>query len=250
MLIESLVVLAGTVGQVTDEVEARRAEISADAATRTSLRSNERAGLLQGGDAVRLGGMLQIRYTANFRDGQGAEEDYTGGFSLSRARITAGADLNETWSVFLQGSYSEDGGEFSLLDAWADWKLDDRWMLRLGQFKVPSTREWQIDESKQLAADRSVVNSVFSAGRTQGVAAVYMADEFMVIGAFDDGAGTMNTDFNSPDEADYAFTGRGDWLFAGDWSQLADFQGWKGQETAGQLGGFIHFQDGGGTGAG
>ena len=254
--------LSGTAAPVlaqvasTDEAQASRSEILADASSRTSLLTNadagERTGLewRQGNTSVNLGGMLQFRYTANVRDAEGSQESFTHGFSIPRARLWVNADLNETWSVYLQGNFDSDGGTFVLLDAWADWKLDENWTLRGGQFKVPSLRTWNTPEQNTMAADRSVTNLVFNAGRTQGIAAVYVDDRMRFVGAFDDGAGTLNTQFNAMSEADYAFTGRFDWKFMGDWSQLDQFHGWRGSEQAALLGGFAHYQDGGSTGAG
>ena len=252
LIAPTLVAIAGsTLGQVTDESAAAQAELRADAASRSSLLEG-RGLLAQNGPSVDVGGMLQFRYTANVRDTAdgSTEESFTHGFSLPRARLTVGADLNETWSVFLQGNFDVDGGAFTLLDAWADWELDENWTLRGGQFKVPSSREWQANEYDGLAADRSVFNDVFSAGRTQGLAAIYTSDQFVFIGSFNTGANSLNSDFNGANNADYAFTGRVDWQFAGDRSQLDTFTGWQGQEFAGLLGGFAHYQDGGNTGVG
>jgi hypothetical protein len=245
--------------QVTsDEVQAHRAEIASDAATRTSLLTNDYAGAERGGvtvwrqgdSSVTLSGQFQFRYTMNIRDGQGAEEDFTHGFSVRRAKLIADADLNETWSVHMQGAFDRDGGAFILEDAWADWELDENWTVRGGQFKTPTLREELVSSKRQQAVDRSATNEAFNLDRTQGVMAMYNADKWRFIGAVTMGAYTSNSDFNSPSNADYAFTGRGEWLFAGDWSQLDDFAGWQGQEYAGLVGAAIHWQDGGSTGVG
>ena len=252
MLLTALgVISASTLGQVTDEAAAARSALLADAESRTSQIAGTNR-LLQGGADVRVGGLLQARLVGNRRDvpsGSSAEE-VTHGFSIPRARITLDADLNESWSVFFQGDFNPDGGTFTLLDAWADWDVAENWTARAGQFKMPSTRVWQMDDQYGLTADFSVTNAVFSLGRTQGIAAIYESDEFYYVLSFNDGAATANTEFNSGAEADYGLSGRFDWTFAGDRSQLQDIQGWQGGTYAGLLGGFLHYQDGGRTGAG
>lgn len=242
--------LAGTALAQT-EADVQRAEIAADAARRTSLLANNGSlGALdwQGADPVRLGGLFQFRYTANIRDDEPGEESFTHGFAVQYAQLTADADLNETWSVHLQGNFVRSNGTFTLDDAWADWKLDDSWTLRMGQFKAPFSKERLVSDGKLLAADRSEENSVFALNRTQGLEFIYDSDNWRGWLSFNTGASSINNDFNGASNADYAFTGRGEYRFAGDWAQLSDFTGWEGQENAGAVGAALHYQDGGSTG--
>ena len=48
-------------------------------------------------------------------------------------------------------------------------------------------------------------------------------------------------------EADFAITGRFEWMWAGEWERFQDFTSFSGQENAGKVGGAIHYQDGGET---
>jgi hypothetical protein len=235
-----------------DQAEALRAEMAADAATRTSLVSSTSTGLgtRQGNAGIDFSGQFQFRYTLNVRDVVGNGVGFTHGFSVRRAKLIADAALNETWSVHLQGAFDRDGGVFQLEDAWADWELDDSWTLRIGQFKAPTLAEELASSKSSQAVDRSATNEVFNLDRTQGLMAIYEADKWDFMGSFNTGANTDNTDFNGANHADYAFTGRAEWIFAGDRTQLKDFSGWQGQEYAGKAGGAIHFQDGGSTGVG
>jgi len=255
---------AGTVSSAlaqtttSDEQQANKAEITRDAATRTSLLTNDygvnrNGGLTvwrQGDSSVTLSGQFQFRYTANFRNGGDGEETYTGGFGVRRAKLVAEADLNETWSVKLQGAFDRNGGSFELEDAWVDWELDDNWTIRAGQFKSPTLREELISSKRQQAVDRSVANETFNLGRTQGIMAIYGTDQWRFYASINDGARSENEDFVDPDEADIALAGRAEYLFAGDWSQLRDFAGWQGQEMAGMAGAAIAWETRGDTGGG
>ena len=152
--------------------------------------------------------------------------------------------------MHIQGAFDSDGGSFELQDAWASWELDESWTLYMGQGKTPTLREELVSSKYSQFADRSLTNEVFNLGRTQGVLGAYKSDSWRVVGLFSTGADTANTEYNASNHADYAVTGRVDWLFAGDWEQLEDFAGWQGQEYAGQVGGAVHWQDGGSTGVG
>ncbi len=247
----------GATANAGDDVDRSiRAEISADAANRTSLLTGEyesRAGglvLRQGDSSVAVKGLFQTRYTANIRDAEGSEEGFTHGFSMNNVRLGAQADLNETWSINILGKFDVDGGSFYLLDAWADWELDDNWTMRFGQFKTPFTAEFLQDDGHLMAAGRSLTDSVFGLGRTQGIEGLYKNDNIAFKGSFNDGGGAANTDFNSGGEADFGITGRIEWTFAGNSAQFKDWQGWQGQEAAGYVGGAVHYQDGGSTGVG
>jgi hypothetical protein len=80
--------------------------------------------------------------------------------------------------------------------------------------------------------------------------AIYEADKMTFMGSFNMGANTDNTEFNAGNNADYGFTGRFEYVFAGDKAQLEDFSGWQGQEMAYKAGAAAHYQDGGSTGVG
>jgi hypothetical protein len=240
----ALIALAGsTVGAPAD---LHTSDIARDALTRASL-----AEPMQGAaDPITFSGLFQFRYVSNVRDEEGAEEGFTHGFSVARTQLVADAALNETWSVHIQGEFGASGGVFALQDAWADWKLDENWTLRSGQFKTPFSRERLHSDARQLAVDRSVENSAFNLNRTQGIQAIYDSDSWRAWLCFNTGASSINNDFNGATNADYAFTGRGEYLFAGDWDQLKDFSGWQGQEAAGSVGVAAHYQSGGSTGVG
>jgi len=53
-----------------------------------------------------------------------------------------------------------------------------------------------------------------------------------------------NLEWDVEDVEAVAVTTRGEWLLAGDWSQYADFQAWRGQDTLAVVGGALHFESG------
>ena len=239
------------------------AELSADSANRTSL--------LQGGggtagrddngffisdgagnNTLYFGGTIQFRYTMDFRDdgAVGDQEDFTHGFSNNTVRLRSWGNIwSKDYIYKLVGNFNSDGG-FALEDAYAGYVYGEGFTILAGQMTAPHLWESMVDNEFQLASGRSVVGTYFGGGRTQALAVQYQSDAFRIIGAFGDGAGTLNTYYNSSAEADYALTLRVDVAIAGtDWARFNDFTSWRSQEEfAGKIGGSLHWQDGGETG--
>src|SRR6185295_16738312 len=110
----------------------------------------------------------------------------------------------------------------------------------LGQFRLPLWREWEVDESQQLAATSSLMAEAFNPGYTQGVQLNYAGDHFRMFASLSDGVRASNTAYASPIESDTAISTRLEFKGAGDWSRFDDFTSWRGQPTAWMAGvGFI-----------
>jgi hypothetical protein len=229
------------------------AELLADAAGRSSgLGQAGLAGVRQAdknGFTVNVHGYFQTRYYLNFRDEAPAgDEDLTTGFQMRRTRITVEGDLAPQWGYKVQGNFSRNTGVFELTDGYGTYSPGNDWTITFGQFKLPFSREELVGATVQLSADRSVTNAVFTMNRSQGVQAAYQSGDWRIAGAFSDGGNTVNMDFNSPGEADYALTGRAEWKWAGEWKQFKDFTSFRESGRAGLLGAALHWQSGGETG--
>jgi len=253
--------LAGTsiaVGANAQSVAAN--DLRSDSAHRTSSLADAGGGWEKGsffitdGGANKLSvyGFTQFRYLMNFRDdeGVGENEDITTGFQMRRARIGAKGsiwDKNLTYDIV--GEFSRSSGSFGLLDALGQYKWDNGAAVKWGQYKLPFMREELVSDTRQLAVERSTVNAAFTMGRAQAVSVGYEAESFRGTASFSDGGNTLNTDFTSAAEADFAFTARGEFRWgAGDFKRFDDFTSWRESEYAGMVGAAIHYQDGGETG--
>lgn len=239
--------LAGVAqAQSTDQSQSFRAELLGDASSRTSAQG--------GGTGPTLGGYTNFRYVVNVRgEAPPASEDLTTGFQTRYTKLNVRGNLiNDRWGYFVQGQFNRNGGAFRLDDAYGTYKFENAWTAKWGQFKLPVIREESIKDTNQLAGDRSVFNSVFSQGRSQGIGFGYQEDGNNVrfMGAFSDGARSQDTDIEDASEADYAFTGRLDYKWAGDWSAFDQMTSWQGSGGAGMVGGAVHWQSGGDTAAG
>lgn len=251
----SLAQQAGT----TDEVRAVVSEMLNDAQTRTSLLADN-AGHQDGNFfissddgaySLNLYGLIQFRYLLNFHDDNATDDGFEPGFQTTRTRIGAkGNIVSKEWSYVVQGNFARDGGTFGLEDAYVDYRFEGGLRVRWGQFKLPLLREELIDDSHQLAVERSVMNSVFTQGRSQGVALLCNSSFCNTGIAFSDGLNSLNTDITAPGglgyipagESDWAVTGRIEFLFSGSKKALSDFTSPQGGAQGLMLGLAGHYQ--------
>ncbi|MBL8885187.1 MAG: hypothetical protein JNK16_00890, partial [Phycisphaerales bacterium] len=273
--------LAGTAmaAESSDTSKAYGNELQADAAGRTSLAAGKASNGLtitdgSGNFSMRIGGLIQFRYTADFRSGAQdpgnptptpaagggvtGQDKATIGFSLPRTQIYfAGMAGTPELTYYIQGNfsststngtfnqvsaanptgYNSNNGSFVLEDAYIKYAFDNNWDVRFGQFKLPILTEDLIGDGYQQSIDRSFVTDVYRQQRSQGIQVGYTADVFRVLGAFSDGWRSANTDYNNPNESDYAVTLRVDGKFAGDWNQWNQFSSWQNSQFAAFLGG-------------
>lgn len=253
-----------------DEARAIVAEMLADAETRSSLQSSGgTAGhdgsffMSSSGGSFRLnvGGQIQFRYGLNLGDDLGGttDNDDERGFQTRRTKLNFSGTAYDNIDFKVSGAFNRSGGAFGLEDAWTRFSINENSSVKVGQFKAPFLREELVSSTRQLAADRSVANEVFNQDRSQGVQYGYTADDWNLAIAFTDGFNTDNTDYNGSNatgawgagEADWAFTGRFEYLGSGNWKQFKDFTSEAGSETAWMLGAAAHWETGeiGGAGA-
>lgn len=262
-VVVSLIAGAGVadgVGQRALAQSPLAAEIRLDAAARTSRLEDAAAGGWNkkyflsdatGDNRLEFDTLVQLRAMFGVRQSPDAPpadfEELTHGFETRRVEANANGNVYDKSVTYKVGFEAGASGTFALKDAFVQFKLDNGVKLRAGQFKPPMLREELTSNKFQLTADRSVTNSVFTFGRSQGVDVAYETDDVRVAAMLHDGRNADNTDFTSTREADFALTGRVDYKFAGDWKRFDDFTSWRGSEFAATAGIAAHYQDGGGT---
>ncbi len=259
-------------GLSTDEVRAIVSEMLSDADNRSSLLQSGSAGhdgsnffLAGNGFMLTVGGQIQFRYVANFGDDDSTfrSDSFEPGFQTRRTKLEFAGHTDE-FGFFVQGDFGFAGGGFVLQDAWVSHDIDNGWEVRWGQFKAPFLREELVNSKHQLAADRSFANEIFNQGRSQGIEINFEDDDWRFAAAFTDGFTSANSDFPankgvvfvfdgvgdviggalSGGESDYAFTARGEWKWAGNWSDFDDFTAAPDQEYSGLIGAAFHWEGG------
>ncbi len=214
--------------------------------------SSQRAGVsasdgftLQSADeafSLRFQGHVQFRYIANIRDTDERSDDFEGGFQARRIRISFSGHAYEIFEYKLTLSNERDSGEIRLSDGWISAELADGVSMKWGQFKLPLLRERLASAKRLLAADRSMVDAVFSQGRSQGVELALSSERLSASLAFSDGLRSANTDFDD-DDTDWAITTRAEWTIAGNRTALRDLTGEQGRDFSAILGGAFHIEE-------
>ncbi len=140
---------------------------------------------------------LQIRYVANFNstnpdDGEtGFAEDFQGGFELRRTKIGfKGNAFSKDLTYDIKFAFNREPGDTDddiiLENGFIDYTPEtglfgnEALGFRIGQYKDPTFFEEAVSSSKQLTADRSLVNEVIGGGVTdfiQGAGFLYKADK-------------------------------------------------------------------------
>lgn len=150
------------------------------------------------------------------------------------------------------------GSGFSLENGYIARDLGAGFSLKFGQFKSPFLREWLVSSRSQLAIERSIMNTLFTTGWTQGIELDWNNDFLRAMVSYNDGANNANIgsiagtnvlgvtgDNLGVGFAHWAFTGRGEWKPFGSWQQFNDFSSMRGEESGLLLGAAINWQRGG-----
>jgi phosphate-selective porin OprO/OprP len=269
--------------QRADEIRGLVADVIADADTRASLLNggqtagwNEHFFLASpdGRFSLQLEGQMQIRFVLNWKESPGDGTQY--GFENTRTKLTfRGHVFSPDTTYLVRGNFSREqfaqsaasgtpavspggtsdkGGVFQLQDAWIQQQINREWSVRLGQFKLPFTREELVSSQYQLFVERSLINISQNLGRSQGIEINYFGDLFSLSMAFSDGGhdqiggfGTIATTVpeNTPALTrltEFAITARAQWLAAGDWNQFVDFTSPPGEQFGLMFGAAGHYQ--------
>lgn len=259
-----------------DDVRAMVSEMMSDAETRSSLLQGGATGgydrnffLASADNKYRLSisGFTQIRYTANVNDtdntlggvnagnpalgADGTGSDYRGGFNLRRTVVAFNGNAGSESLKYSVRIASVDGQNLRFDDAFVAYELGSGWSVKAGQYKVGFTKESLNSDVYTMAADRGFVDAYFGQGRSQGASLYYRSDAFdasfdLTDGLKGENRPTFGEDSDSTSNnrlaADYAFTGRGEYRFAGTRAQLQDYTSRQDEKFAGNVGFAGHFQ--------
>ncbi|MFK7960476.1 MAG: porin [Phycisphaerales bacterium] len=228
-----------------DEVRSIVADVLNDADSRSSLlQSGGSAGWNRGfmlGSAdgaynLKVAGQVQFRFVAGLRDNSADDTVY--GFSNRRTKLKfSGNIVDRSWKYYVQVAANRNGGAVGLEQAYIE-KDFDGFSVKAGQFKTSFLNEENISSSRQLAAERSLVNETFNQDYSQGVQFTWDVDNLRFSAAFTDGFGSRN----NARETEFAIQARVDAVLAGNMSQFADFTSPMGSEYGVKIGAAARFE--------
>jgi hypothetical protein len=176
---------------------------------------------------------MQFRSSTNFDTG-GSDDNSENGFSLPRVKLGFdGTIYSKSLAYFFRwNSGDSDGGgsgALNLEQAWLRYMFADQMGVRIGQFVDPVFHEQLVNSDRQLAADRSLLNTIITGADesyTQGVTFIWMPDPRVNVEVgFTDGVNTGNTSFrdfpNGP--TNFGFAGRAEFALMGNAENSRDF---------------------------
>ena len=180
-------------------------------------------------------------------------------YKVTMAYLPAGSQVANTNGSYTGSSPYNTAGANSgngsastanLEDAYINKDMGNGMSLMMGQFKSPFLREELVSSANQLGVERSVVNQMFSTGWTDGIQFTAKNDSLMGMVSFNNGGNNANfatQNMNSTDGnyAQYALTGRVQWLAFGNWAQFNDMTSMRGGGQGLMLGAGFNWQHGG-----
>ena len=195
---------------------------------------------------------LQVRHVANFApiDENGGEgdafDDLDFGFEIRRAKIGfKGNAFSPDLTYDIRLNVSRNGGQAILDNAFVDYTPEnglfnnDALGLRIGQYKDPTFYEEASSSSRQMAADRSLVNETLGGGVTdyvQGVGIIYKGDKANAFFSYVDGVNSGNTNYEDGLDLLAGLTGRVDVIVKGDEGAFRDFTALGTDEDSARVG--------------
>jgi hypothetical protein len=185
---------------------------------------------------------MQFRNTTNIDTG-GDDDNTENGFSLPRVKLGFDGNLfsKNIWYYFRWNSGDSDGGgsgALNLEQAWIKDMFADQWGVRVGQFVDPVFKEQLVNSDRQLAADRSMMNTILTGADesyTQGITLIWMPDPRVNVEVgFTDGINTGNTNFRDfpTGPANFGVAGRVEFAAIGSTDATRDFTAMGNKEDA------------------
>ena len=153
-------------------------------------------------------------------------------------------------------------GALDVLDAYVTFDLTNEWSVRIGQFKLPFSRERLVSVQNRLAATNSFIDDIMGLNRSQGVELSTRGDDLAWSVAISDGgtdnllAGISNNSgyfpvgtapVNTPfwdQQADFAITSRVEFKIAGTWDEYREMTSPPGEAEGLLVGLAGHYQIG------
>lgn len=194
---------------------------------------------------------LQFRAVTNYADEAQADGDANTvhGYEMRRTKVgIKGNAFSQDLQYDIRWAFSRSSGTPTLENAFVQYKFADEMSFRVGQWKEAVFHEESVSSTRQLAADRSLVNEVLGGGNTdyvQGIALLYSNDTINAELALTDGANSDNTNFADTANANYGVSGRVEYKVMGDWKNYHDFSAMNNKDDLLVIGAGFDYTEGG-----
>lgn len=150
----------------------------------------------------------QFQFSVNDTDDRNTATN----FDVRRLRLVFDGNAFAPWLLYTL-QLEADSGSLSLLDAYFDFARNTLFVPRVGQYKVPFSREHLNSTSELQLVERSILDSEFRLGRDVGAGIYGILGDFLTYGA-----GVFNGDGRNANSADsnLLYAGRVMLTFGGD----------------------------------
>ncbi|MEX0744542.1 MAG: porin [Phycisphaeraceae bacterium] len=194
-----------------------------------------------------ISGQVQLRYYFNVRNDPADGYESTSSFQHRRTRLVFSGHVGDPRFTYkVQPEVRRADGRLAIADVFVGYKINDELSLTAGRFKSPFFSEDLHSSGRQLAVERSLVNSIFGQSRSTGLRLAYQpTDDLRFAGMVHNGFGTGLSDFSTAvddNAARIALTGRAEYRVMGDWGQYGHFAAYDGDPTGLFLGGSAHWE--------
>ena len=180
-----------------------------------------------------------------------------------RVDVNFGSNSTDT-DAFVDEEYfptSSNWGRTGTLNAFLGYDYGNGWRVKVGSMKLPLLREELVEPYYQLAVERSILNYYFTTGYGDGISMEWNGDRARAEVMFSDGGQTGQTiwsngpfgDLDVPDaivfpylpgrHADWAVTGRAEFVASGSFEQFRDFTSPRSGELGILIGAAAHYQE-------
>ncbi|HEX8913493.1 MAG TPA: porin [Humisphaera sp.] len=156
-------------------------------------------------------------------------DDVQSGFEVRRMKFGLDGNLfTKDLKYFFLWATDRKSGNLVLEEAWVDYKLTDALTVRAGQYKDFFSHEAMGSSKRLFAAERSLLNDVFTGGDNfvQGAGLIYdRGGPLRAYISYTDGANAPNQNFQDAptNKANFGFAGRVEYKVFGDWKAYEDF---------------------------
>jgi hypothetical protein len=173
---------------------------------------------------------FDFRWVLNATDGAVGGDDDTEmneGFEVRRMKVGfKGHAISPKLKYEFRWAFDRNSGSPTLENAYVQYQFADDWAAKIGQWKDNWTHEETVSSTRQLAAERSLLNEMIAGGETdyvQGISLIYdgragLRGEL----AYHDGANSDNTNFQDAG-TNFGISARVEGLLMGDWRAYDDF---------------------------
>jgi len=249
-------------------------EVMADAAARGQLQTNGVQAQLENGNfalrsedgnfLLNIGGQIQARYSYNYQGPQNQAPSEPAeynlyGLGLRRVQlIFRGHVLDPSWTYRIQINFSQNNPTYqgpdvfqqtangAVLDmAYIRKDLGDGFGVVVGQWRSQYNYEELVSSRHQQFVERSMLSQYFTTKFIQGIQLEYGNDSWRTWLNTSDGGGNRNLGIAGVNQTvEWAFAGRAQYKFAGEWDDLHRYYAPRGTPLGVMVGAAFNWQRG------